>query len=212
MIKKRLRLLLLAVILIAPVEARLAAALSPVDRQLAPDLFVWTDTCNVAVLRDGDAALLIDLGDGRVLDHLGEIGVKRVEWVLFTHHHREQCQGATRLHGIGAKVAAPEAERAFFARPLDFRKMQVSLGDAFTIHGSTYVRPPILPIALDRTFQTNDTFVWRGHEFVCLSTPGNSPGGMTYVLKGDRGIIAFSGDMMLDGARMHTWFDNRSHD
>ena len=44
-----------------------------------PDLFTWTDTCNVHVLRDGDAALLIDLGDGSVLDHLGEIGVKRVE-------------------------------------------------------------------------------------------------------------------------------------
>src|SRR5512137_1010362 len=85
-----------------------------------PDLFVWTDTCNVYVLRDGDAALLIDLGDGQVLDHLKEIGVKRVEWVLFTHHHREQCQGASRLKGSGAKVAGPEAERALFERPMDF--------------------------------------------------------------------------------------------
>lgn len=66
-----------------------AARLTPVDSELAPDWFVWTDTCNVYVLRDGDAALLIDLGDGSVLDHLGEIGVKRVVWVLFTHHHRE---------------------------------------------------------------------------------------------------------------------------
>jgi len=54
------------------------------------DLHVWTDTCNTYVLRDGDAALLIDLGDGSVLDHLADIGVRRVEWVLFTHHHREQ--------------------------------------------------------------------------------------------------------------------------
>ncbi|MGH7957130.1 MAG: MBL fold metallo-hydrolase, partial [Opitutaceae bacterium] len=65
--------------------------------QSMPDLFVWTDTCNVYVLRDGDTALLIDLGDGSVLDHLADIGVKRVEWVLFTHHHREQCQGYPRL-------------------------------------------------------------------------------------------------------------------
>src|SRR5213593_3097280 len=61
-------------------------------KQGFPQLFAWSDTCNVYVLRDGDAALLIDLGDGSVLEHLGEIGVKRVEWVLFTHHHREQCQ------------------------------------------------------------------------------------------------------------------------
>jgi len=29
------------------------------------------------VIRDGDAALLVDLGDGSVRDHLGKIGVKR---------------------------------------------------------------------------------------------------------------------------------------
>jgi hypothetical protein len=40
----------------------LAAQLTPVDSRWASDLFVWTDTCNVYVLRDGDAALLIDLG------------------------------------------------------------------------------------------------------------------------------------------------------
>ena len=45
---------------------------------------VWTDTCNIYVIRDGDAALLIDLGDGSVLDQLETIGVRRVEWVLFT--------------------------------------------------------------------------------------------------------------------------------
>jgi glyoxylase-like metal-dependent hydrolase (beta-lactamase superfamily II) len=178
-----------------------------VDAKVAPNLFVWTDTCNVYVLREGDAALLIDLGDGSVLDHLGDAGVKRVEGVLFTHHHREQCQGAPRLLGRGAQVAAPEAERALFERPLDFRKLNVSLGDAFTIHGCSYVRPPIQPVPLNRTLQTNDTFAWRGHEFICLDTRGNSPGGMTYLLRrGDR-TLAFSGDLILDGARMHTWFD-----
>ena len=95
-----------------------AADFSQPNAARYPDLYRWTDTCNVYVLRDGDAALLIDLGDGSVLDHLGEIGVKRVEWVLFTHHHREQCQGASRLKGSGAKVAGPEAERALFESQL----------------------------------------------------------------------------------------------
>jgi hypothetical protein len=34
------------------------------DVRNIPDLFVWTDSCNVYVLRDGEVALLIDLGDG----------------------------------------------------------------------------------------------------------------------------------------------------
>jgi glyoxylase-like metal-dependent hydrolase (beta-lactamase superfamily II) len=40
-----------------------------------------------------------------------------------------------------------------------------------------------------------------------LATPGNSPGSMTYLLKRGDHWLAFSGDVMLDGAKMHTWFD-----
>jgi glyoxylase-like metal-dependent hydrolase (beta-lactamase superfamily II) len=186
-----------------------SAAFRPLS-EASPNLFVWSDTCNVYVLREGEAALLIDLGDGSVLDHLSEIGVQKVDWVLFTHHHREQCQGAPKLRAWrerGTLIAAPEAERELFERPLSFRKMNVSLGDPFTIHGASYVRPPITAIPLDRTFTTNDTFTWRGLEIHCVDTRGNSPGSMTYLLgKGDR-LLAFSGDVMLDGAKMHTWFD-----
>jgi glyoxylase-like metal-dependent hydrolase (beta-lactamase superfamily II) len=203
---KRLSLLL-AILGVSASFATAAATLRPVDAKRAPDLFVWQDTCNVYVLRDGDAALLVNLGNGSVLDHLDGIGVKRVEWVLFTDHHREQVQGVTRLKDLGAKVAAPEAERALFERPLDFRKMNVRLEDAYTIHGASYVRPSIQAIPLDRTFGTNDTFAWRQHPFRCVATPGHSPGGMTYLLKHDGRGVAFSGDVMLAGAKMHTWFD-----
>jgi glyoxylase-like metal-dependent hydrolase (beta-lactamase superfamily II) len=189
--------------------ARLARREKPAMRleQILPDLYLWSDTCNVYVLRDGDAALLIDLGDGSVLEHLAEIGVKRVEWVLFTHHHREQCQGFARLKEWKAQVAAPEAERALFETPTAFRKMRPTLGDAFSVYGASYVRPPLEPIPLDRTFQKMDDFSWRGREFWCLDTRGNSPGGMSYLLKRPEGWIAFSGDCMLAGAKLHTWFD-----
>ena len=185
----------------------IAVKLKPVDKQLDPDLFLWTDTCNAYVLRDGEAALLIDLGDGSVLDHLAEIGVKHVEYVLFTHHHREQCQGSNRLSGSGAKICAPEAEKGFFEHPEDYRKMKVRLDDPFTVYGASYVRPPIQPIPIDRTFKSEDVFTWHGHELRCEETPGNSPGSMTYLLKHNSRWIAFSGDVMLNGATMHTWFD-----
>jgi len=173
-----------------------------------PELYVWTDTCNVYVVKDGDSALLIDLGDGSVLEHLGEIGVKQVEWVLFTHHHREQCQGAPKLVGKGTKMAGPAAERDLFENPAKYRKMNVKLSDAFTIHGASYVRPPVHPVKLDQAFSRMDTFAWKGREFRCIETKGNSPGSMSYFLKeGDR-WIAFTGDLMLEGAKLHTWFDS----
>ena len=171
------------------------------------ELFLWQDVCNVYVLRAGDAALMIDLGDGTALEHLDEIGVRRVEWVLLTHHHREQYQGHAKLRAWTPQVAAPEAERALFERPADFRKMRPSLGDRFTVHGASYVRPGVEPLRIDRGFKTMDTFAWQGHEFWCLQTAGNSPGGMSYLLKTPDGWLAFSGDVMLAGGRMHNWFD-----
>src|SRR5688572_13002026 len=198
---------LLLAILVASIDSPGASTFLRVNEARTPEVFVWTDSCNVYVLRDGDAALLIDLGDGSVLEHLGEIGVNRVEWVLFTHHHREQCQGAPLLQSKGIKVGAPDAERQLFEQPSNFRKMDVSLGDKFTIHGTSYVRPPIQPIPVDRAFSTNDVFHWRGHEILCVDTRGNSPGSMSYFLEGRDGRLAFIGDVMLDGALMHTWFD-----
>src|SRR5687767_10910258 len=86
---------LLAFLLLFSPESFAGEFVQP-DTKNHPDLFSWTDTCNVYVFREGDTALLIDLGDGSVLDHLSRIGVKHVEWVLFTHHHREQCRARRR--------------------------------------------------------------------------------------------------------------------
>jgi glyoxylase-like metal-dependent hydrolase (beta-lactamase superfamily II) len=186
-------------------------------KQVAPDIFCWTDTCNVYVIKDGPAAILIDLGDGSVLDALSELGVKTVEWVLYTHHHREQCQGHAKLAGHpscgGVKVAVPANERDLFEKPLSFRALVPQLSDKFTVHGASYVRPPIAPIAVDRAFEKMDSFAWHGREFWCAETAGNSPGSMSYLLRRDTlggkgGWLAFTGDLMLDGAVLHTWYDS----
>jgi glyoxylase-like metal-dependent hydrolase (beta-lactamase superfamily II) len=144
--------------------------------EVVPGVYQWTDTCNVYVIRDGDAALLIDFGDGSVVDHLSEIGVKTVEWVLFTHHHREQCQGATDWKRQGTKLAASATERPLFENPTAFRKIRPTLGDAFTVHGASYVRPPVAPIPIDHAFARMDDFTWRGREFWVVETQGNAPG------------------------------------
>ncbi|PJB68819.1 MAG: hypothetical protein CO095_10770, partial [Armatimonadetes bacterium CG_4_9_14_3_um_filter_58_7] len=175
--------------------------------QLAHDIYRYTDTCNVYILRDGDAATLIDFGAGDVLDALPGIGVARLEWVLFTHHHREQCQGTDRLLRCGAKVAVPRAERDFFENPTHYRRVHPLLQDPFTVYGASYLRPPRQPILVNQTFGPMDVFEWHGHEIWTLSTPGNSPGSMTYLLRTDEGWLAFSGDLICGDARMHTWFD-----
>jgi len=172
-----------------------------------PELYVYTDTCNAYVLRSKEAALLIDLGDGGVIDSLEAIGVKRVQWLLLTHHHREVCQGVSHLDRNVAKVAAPQAEQALLESPMQFRKWRPKLGDQYSVYGASYARPPQSPIQLDQTLKPGETFTWQDYEILCLSTPGHSPGSMSYVLKRGDSTIAFTGGVMHDGAKMTTWFD-----
>ena len=175
--------------------------------QVAKDIYLFPDICNVYVIKSGELGLLIDLGTGDVLDHLKEIGINKIEWVLFTHHHREQTQGYPRLKNTGAKVAVPEVEKALFENPLNFRKMAPALSDAFTVHGASYVRPGITPIKVDKTFAKMDDFTWQGIELWCIETAGNSPGSLSYITKKEGEWIAFTGDVMLQGSKLHTWFD-----
>lgn len=180
--------------------------LTPVNS--IPNLYKWTDLINVYVLRDGDKALLINLGDGSILPHLSDIGVTQIEWVLFTGHHREQCQGYPLLAGWNPKIAAPKGEKALFEQPTSFRKSKRLLGDAYSVHGASYVRPPVQPIPIDLDFSRMDTFKWHGYEFWCLETPGTSPGSMSYLLKINGRWIAFSGNVMLEGGKMYNFFDS----
>ena len=56
------------------------------------------------MLRDGDAALLVNLGDGSMLEELKKRGVKNVEWILFTDHHgkfaKESASSTERLRKL----------------------------------------------------------------------------------------------------------------
>lgn len=192
----RLPLILLTLgLLHAPVRASF--------KEVAPDVFVWQSTCNSHVLRSGDAALIIDLGDGSVLDHLGEIGIKSAEWLLLTGHHRELLQGAGKLDRARTRVAAPQEEQALFETPNEFRKWHPRLGDKYSVHGASYVRPPAQPVKIDRWLADGDVIEWRGKSVQCLSTPGHSPGGMSFVMD-DK---VFLGGVMHEGAKMTNWFD-----
>lgn len=176
-------------------------------QQVEPGIHLWHDTCNVLVLRHEDAALLVNLGDGTVLDHLGEIGVRRVEWVLLTDHHRELCQGAPRLERAITRVAASAAEQELLENPLAFRKWHPRLGDKYSVHGSSYARPPAAPVKIDRTLADGEVFTWHGFEITCVSTPGHSPGGMSFLIRRDGRTLACTGGVMHDGAKLTNWFD-----
>ncbi len=179
-----------------------------VAQESFPELYEFSDTCNVYVLKVGEEALLIDLGDGNALSRLAEQGVKSVDWILFTHHHREQCQGIDRVDRLRTKVATGAVERELFEQPLHFRKWYPNLNDRYSVYGASFVRPPMTSIPIDRALKHLENFTWKGFEIECLETPGHSPGSMTYVITRNGKKFAFTGDLIHEGAKMVTWFDS----
>ena len=174
-----------------------------------PELYAYTDTCNSYLLKKGHVALMIDLGDGGALPHLDEIGVQQVEWILFTHHHREQLQGIGKIDRSVTNVAVPKGELELFENPTHFRRWYPKLNDPYSVYGAGYARPPQKAVAVDQSLENKEVFKWRGYEIQCVETPGHSPASFTYLVEGKDGAIgAFTGGHFHDGARMTTWYDS----
>lgn len=201
-------------ILFLCVFTSLAAAWQPSDKlaqplpDTFPDLYTTADTCNVYVLKDGDAALLFNLGDGSVLSKLPEIGVKEVELVLLNNHHRENLQGVSQLDRGVTQIAAPAIEAEILEHPTDFRHWHPKLGDKYSVYGASYARPPQTAVKIDTPLEPDQTLDWHGYQIKCLATPGHSPGEMTYLIKQGNQTIAVSGGLMHDGSRLTNWYDS----
>jgi glyoxylase-like metal-dependent hydrolase (beta-lactamase superfamily II) len=158
-----------------------------------PGVALFRDTCNVYVLRAGGDAVLVDFGDGDVLDHLDELEVQRVTDVLLTHHHRDQLGGLRRAVEAGIRIWAPpfdaeliaDADHHWQRRPIDIdydlREDRFSLLESVPLTGT---------VAEYRAarFGPFDIFT--------LPTPGHTPGSVTYLVELDGRKLAFTGDLL----------------
>lgn len=168
--------------------------------RLSEHLYCFSDICNVYVIVDGDVALLIDSGSGAVAEALVDTGASAVEWVLHTHHHRDQCAGAPALTAAGAKVAAPEHERHLFEDAELFwrtRRVYDNYDDRNTFF--TAARN----IAVDAALQDYETFAWRGYRFRIVPAKGHTRGSSMLITTVDGQRVAFTGDLMNAGGTLY---------
>jgi len=168
--------------------------------QLSNSLYVMEDTCNAyAIVDDGDA-LVIDPGSGAVLDALLDRGVENVEWVLHTHHHRDQCWGDHRLLEHGADIAVPEYERHLFEDVETFWANK-RIYDNYNDRSTFFTLPRSVPVAT--TLDDYDTFEWREYSIDVLPAKGHTFGSSTLLTEVDGARVAFVGDLMRAGGRLH---------
>jgi glyoxylase-like metal-dependent hydrolase (beta-lactamase superfamily II) len=172
--------------------------------RLSPSLYWYRDTCNVYLLVRGDRGLLIDFGSGGVLDHLAEAGVREVEWVLHTHHHRDQCQGDALLNQRGIPIAVPEREAALFAEADAFWRLK-RIYDNYDVSSVGFTLPR--PVAIARTLRDYEDFRWRGYDLRVVPTPGHTKGSVTFVAEVDGQAAAFCGDLIAEPGHLHAVHD-----
>ena len=185
----------------------------PVDRaarvgtglvRLSPGLYWYRDTCNVYLLVRGERGLLIDFGSGGILEHLDEAGVREVDGVLHTHHHRDQCQGDHLLVDRGIPIAVPEREAHLFAETDAFWRLK-RIYDNYDVSSVGFTLARSVPVA--RTLRDYETVAWRGLDVRVLPTPGHTKGSVTFVADVDGVRTAFPGDLIAEPGHVPTIHD-----
>ena len=166
---------------------------------LSPSLHTIKDTCNVYALVDDDAALVIDAGSGLVVDTLTQLGVDRIEWVLHTHHHRDQCWGTPRLQEQGAKVAVPEYERHLF-EDVEVYWQTRRVFDNYNNRNTFFTIGESM--AVDASLEDYETFNWRQYQFYVLPAKGHTFGSAALIATIDGKRVAFTGDLMAPAGKL----------
>ena len=138
---------------------------TPTREEIFPGLFLIKGCVNTAVFERNGRTLLIDSGELTAAPNGGP-----VDWVLVTHHHRDQASHVDRLVAAGAKLVVPAVEEKLFSDAEDFWKAQRHTLTSF--RPSRFTRRESVPVA--RTVRAGDTLEWEGLKFQTIETPGHT--------------------------------------
>ena len=168
--------------------------------RISEHLYQFDDTCNVYLITDDNYGLLIDAGSGAILDQLPQAGVSHLNWVLHTHHHRDQCAGTPGLREAGAQVAVPEYERHLFEQAELFWQTRRTF-DNYNDRNTFFTVGKNIPV--DAVLEDYETFSWRGYEFYVLPAKGHTLGSITLIADIDGRTVAFTGDLMATEGKLY---------
>lgn len=172
---------------------------------ISPHVELFHDDVNVGVIRSRDKALLIGSGDGDILKAAASLGINSIDWVFYTDHHRDQCEGAARLKQAGVKIAVPAGEARFFRNATEiWQGADTILYDRMDFRPDLFIlRSSIEP---DRELQAGETFRWEGVEIKVLPTPGPTDDSVSYLVDIDGQKLAFTGDLLYSPGKLWNFY------
>ncbi len=172
--------------------------------QLLPSLFLLEDTCNVYLIKDGNSGLLIDFGSGRMLELSTELGVSKIDWLLHTHHHRDQAQGDQKAVEQRIPIAVPAHERFLFEDAENFWRNR-RIYHLYHVRNDFFTVSRNIPVA--DMLRDYETFRWKNYEFYILPSPGHTVGSITLLAVIDGKKVAFTGDLIHSPGKVQTLHD-----
>ena len=173
-------------------------------QELLPDLWMIEDSCNVYLIRDGDAALAIDFGGGEWLGALPSLGIETLEHVLLTHAHNEQCHGLSRHESWPFTIHAPGGEDTF----LDPEKAGIFGPPPWFFMGCplNYCPPPGRIVDVRYNIIGNGHMFWRGRRIRFMDTPGHGRNACSIILDHAGKQLVFCGDAAYEGGTIYQPF------
>ncbi|MBI4219336.1 MAG: MBL fold metallo-hydrolase [Chloroflexi bacterium] len=179
---------LAAALAAAPVAAARDGAASPAD--ILPGLRLLPNSVNTALFERNGRRLLIDSGEVEKVP-----GGSGADWVLVTHHHRDQAARLHLLAARGVRIAVPALEERYFSNARGF------WDGADTILDHRYdFRPHVFTprdsVRVSRALRGGEVFEWEGLRFEVLDTPGHTDGSVTYLVEIAGKRVAFTGDLI----------------
>ncbi len=178
-------------------------------KKLSENLYWLEDTCNVYLVRDGARAVLIDFGSGKILDHLAPLGITRVDWILHTHHHRDQCQGDPLAVERKIPIAVPAYEHHLFADVENFWRNRRVYHEGYETRNDYFSLTASVPVAA--RLIDYEEFRWGERRILVLPTPGHTLGSVTLFVEVDGEKAAFCGDLLHSPGKILTLYDLQYH-
>lgn len=161
--------------------------------QISDHLYHHESSCHTYLVRNGNEAVVIDIGDGSVLDALASKGIERVTDVLLTHHHRDQAQGLARAVAQGARVWVPHVEQELF-HSVDGHWQAREVYNNYNVRQDRFSL--LEPVVVSGTLDDYATHSFGGHAFEVVPTPGHTVGSITLLATIDGQRVAFTGDLI----------------
>lgn len=137
--------------------------------------------------KDATNALMVDPGDEApaLLSALEKLGIETVDAILITHTHFDHIGAVAPVaRATSAPVYVPELERQVLANIMDYVPWP-GFG-------------PFESYDADHTVRGGETLELGGLTIDVVSTPGHSPGHVTYAVKDEQAL--FSGDVLFEGS------------